>query len=124
MANKDKPAKSVKAPSQEAIKSQDGPSKTPLTEVVNQLRKELVELKKSAESEELKFTLEEVEVELQVGLTWEAGGKIGFDCWFYKAELSPSVNQATTQTIKLKLKPMAPGGGTFNTSGSAPRQSP
>ncbi|NQV25799.1 MAG: hypothetical protein HQ518_15685 [Rhodopirellula sp.] len=79
--------------------------KFPLSQVVNQLRSELKELQKTAQEHELQFSLEGVEVELQVGLSAEIGGKIGFNCWIYQAEVSPNAKRENVQTIRLTLKP-------------------
>lgn len=83
-------------------------STIPLAKIVDELRAELITLRDSAEGKGFKFNLDEVEVELKVGVTYEGGGKIAFKCWIYEAEGGASVNRETVQTVKLKLSPTEP----------------
>lgn len=78
----------------------------PLKEVVNGLRNELAELNSEVGNQSLQFEVGEVEIELQVAITAEGGGKLGFKC-FYEVELGAAIERATTHTLKLKLVPRA-----------------
>lgn len=86
------------------------PPPIPLADIVNQLRSELVALNQQAQGQPLQFTLESAEVELQVGVTMEAGGKLGFTCWIYQAEGAAKAANTTVQKLKLTLKPRSGGG--------------
>ncbi|MCB9759504.1 MAG: hypothetical protein H6739_06660 [Alphaproteobacteria bacterium] len=97
-----------------------------LEDVVDQLRLELKLLQKKAaeDQEELRFLINEVEIELQVVVTktvvGEAGVKVGF--WTVVeagAKASGGWEKANTQTLRLKLKPVQvpPGTGTTNEDG-------
>ncbi|MCO6459719.1 MAG: hypothetical protein J5I93_30880 [Pirellulaceae bacterium] len=82
-------------------------SRIPLRDVANQLREEIDNLRRESENQQLRFLVDEAEVELQVGLTFDGGGKIGFNCWLYSVEAGANIERATVQTIRLKLKPRA-----------------
>lgn len=83
----------------------------PLGMVIDKLRSELAALRDDAKDKELKFQVGEIEVELQVGITVDAHGEIGFDCWLYKAAGNVGIERASTQTVKLKLTPVWKHGG-------------
>lgn len=78
--------------------------KIPLSEMLAELRKEL--LKAQGEEEALKFRIEDIEIELQVGTTKEGQGKGSVKFWVYNAEAGVAASQAKTQKLKLKLKPV------------------
>ena len=54
--------------------------KVPLSELIAELRSELVEAQKEGTGKKLRFKIEEIEIELKVGITKEveAGGKVKF----------------------------------------------
>ena len=81
------------------------PESFPLEKVIDELRGQLKTLSEKAGEKEFTFSLDEVEVELQVGLTAEIEGKIGFNCWIYKAEATPKIAREGVQTIRLKMRP-------------------
>jgi len=53
----------------------------PLSELIAELRSELAEAQKEGAGKELRFTVEEIEIELKVGITKEVGAaaKVKFD---------------------------------------------
>jgi hypothetical protein len=84
-----------------------------LREVVDQLREELGLMMDTASGEALRFAVESIDIELQVGVTKEAkaGAKASFVVFGIGAELGGEGKVATerTQTIKLTLKPRRGG---------------
>ncbi|MEL6106000.1 MAG: trypco2 family protein [Planctomycetota bacterium] len=95
--------------------------KLPLSDVISHLRSELIDAQAKAEGEELRFLVEEAQIELQVGVTKGADGKVGVKFWVYSAEGGGKLEQETTQKITLKLKPEE-NGRAFKASGTAPRK--
>lgn len=76
-----------------------------LAEVVQGLRQELAEAVKQAANEALKFELQEVELELQVAVTKEAGAEAKFKFWIFEVGgVSGAVEKGVVQTVRLKMK--------------------
>lgn len=94
----------VKTKLEELAASIETPTR-PLGLVIDKLRSELAALNRDSGDKNLQFQVEEIEVELQVGITAGADGEIGFDCWLYNAKVNATFERASTQTVKLKLKP-------------------
>ncbi len=80
--------------------------KIPLSEMLAQLRKDLLQTQEEGKGSDLKFQIEDIEIELQIATTKEAGGGGGVKFWVYNAEAKVDVSEAKTQTLKLKLKPV------------------
>ena len=80
-----------------------------LRKVVDQLREELAALSQTAGGEELQFIVEDIELELRCAVT--KGGETDAKAKFWVLELGAKGEYKTdnTQTIKLKLKPIAKG---------------
>jgi hypothetical protein len=80
--------------------------KFPLSDVVVELRRELLEAQRKAAEARLKFEVQEIELELQVGTG--ATGKAGFGVafWVYSAEAEGEISRESLQTVRLKLKPV------------------
>ena len=92
-------------------------SEIPLADVVGQLRKELRASMKAGEGEDLRFEVEDVELEMQVVVTkggaGEFGGEGGVKLWVIgKAggKVSGKYESSQIQKVKLRLRPK-PGGG-------------
>lgn len=80
----------------------------PLAEVIASLRSGLNQARADGHAEkDLRFLVEEAEVELQFGVTKGVEGKVGVNFWVYSAEGGPKLEQEAVQTIRLKLKPEA-----------------
>ncbi len=82
-----------------------------LANVVQGLRQELLKAVEQAKGEELRFEVQEMELELQVGVT--AGGEAGVGLKFWVVELGSvkgTLERSTVQTVRLKLKPAGKGG--------------
>ena len=72
-----------------------------LSEVVDQLRKELLAAQSKIQGSDLKFEVLDIEVELQVVTTKSGGGGVKFF-----VEAAGSISKAQTQKLKFKLKPV------------------
>lgn len=81
-----------------------------LSEMLGQLREELLKARGQSEGLELKFLIEDIEIELQVVTTKGGRGGGGVKFWVYNAEAEVNASQAKTQKLKLKLKPVGPDG--------------
>ncbi|MFF4250253.1 trypco2 family protein [Streptomyces sp. NPDC001663] len=74
-----------------------------LAEMVAALRSELQVAQRSAEREELRFGIADVEVEATVQITRSAAGKAGVQFWVVQAGGELARGNATTHRIKLSL---------------------
>jgi len=85
-------------------------AKISLSEMVLSLRSELQKAQYQAEGQDLRFRVEDIEIELELAATQEgeAGGKVDF--WVYSADLKGKMTDAITQRLKLRLKPLTPEG--------------
>lgn len=82
-----------------------------LANVVQGLRQELLKAVEQAKGEELRFEVQEMELELQVQVTKEVGAEAKLKFWVIDAGgVSGSVEKSTVQTVRLKLKPKGKGG--------------
>ena len=79
--------------------------KIALSELLVELRRELQEAQKAAAKEDLRFKVEDVELELQVGASAESEGKAGAKFWVYNAEVKGAIAKEATHTVRLKLAP-------------------
>lgn len=78
----------------------------PLSEMLGQLREELLTARAKSEGSDLKFQIEDIEIELQIVTTKGGKGGGGVKFWVYNAEAEINASQAKTQKLKLKLKPV------------------
>jgi hypothetical protein len=85
--------------------------KIALSETILQLRRELLDAQRQADREDLKFLIEENEVELQVTATKEKAGRGRVKFWVVDAELQGKVAHEAVQTLRLKLKPIVGSSG-------------
>ena len=97
-------------------------STIPLAEVVQELRRQLQQATKAAEGEDLRFTVEDLELELQVVVTKDVSAKAGFSFSVLlgqgSAEASAGYEKSLVQTVKIKLRPNPSNGKALNLSGS------
>ncbi len=92
-------------------------SEIPLTEVMGQLRKEMLAAVEAGKGEGLQFEVQDVEVEMQVvvskGGAGELGGEGGIRLWVLgkaAGKLSGKYESSQIQKVKLKLRPKLDGG--------------
>ncbi len=97
-------------------------STIPLADVIQELRSELLAATAAGEGQELRFDVEELNLELQVVVTKggsaEAGAKGGVKFWVLNAESSAEVQgkyeSSRLQKVSLKLKPKTASGEAFD----------
>ncbi len=76
-----------------------------LSELIAELRRELAEAQVQGQGLQPQLRIEEAEIELQVVITREDNAGIGVKFWVLNADVKDKRADATTQKIKLKLKP-------------------
>jgi len=81
-------------------------NKIPLSEMIKQLRQELLDAQADGDEVPLRFEIQDIEIELTVATTKEAGGGGGVKFWVYNADAKVGVTDNKTQKLKLKLKPV------------------
>lgn len=73
-----------------------------LADAIEALRAELIKAIDEGEGQSMRFSLEPIELSIQVGVTKDANGKLGWKV----IELGGSYEKMTTQTLTLKLSPL------------------
>lgn len=76
-----------------------------LQELIQQLRADLSRAMKDGENADLRFELQAIDLELQVAVTKEDGGQIGFKILPFSGTATDKLDRKVTQTIRLKLAP-------------------
>jgi Trypsin-co-occurring domain 2 len=76
-----------------------------LSELIAELRRELAKAQAQGQGLQPRLRIEEAEIELQVVITREDNAGIGVKFWVLNADIKDKRADATTQKIKLKLKP-------------------
>jgi hypothetical protein len=84
-----------------------------LSELIAELRRELAEAQVKGQGLQPRLRIEEAEIELQVVITREDNTGIGVKFWVLNADMKDKRADATTQKVKLKLKPTDATGGNF-----------
>ena len=85
-------------------------ARIPLVEAIRSLRRELATAVKESEGEDLRFRLRDVELELQMGVTTEAGGEGGIQSWVVSLGAKGSTARVATHTVKLSLEAIGSDG--------------
>jgi len=80
-----------------------------LSTMLASLRKELGKAQQEGDGKEIKFAVSDVELELQLTVTEEGGGKAGVKFWVVNAETGGKITSQSIQKIKLNLKPETNG---------------
>lgn len=81
-----------------------------LSDVVEQLRTDLLVAKREGEGSELRFALDSVEIELRVAVTKDIEGGAKAKFWVIEAGGKGKFGDSKTQTIRLKMTPKGPHG--------------
>jgi hypothetical protein len=84
-----------------------------LSDLIAELRRELAVAQIKGQGLHPRLRIEEAEIELQVVITREDSDGIGVKFWVLNADMKDKRADATTQKIKLKLKPSDVEGGDF-----------
>lgn len=76
-----------------------------LSDVIEELRTELLVAMKEGDGKELRFGVDSVEVELQVAVTKETEGEAKAKFWVLEVGGKGKLADARTQTVRLTLTP-------------------
>lgn len=76
-----------------------------LAEMISALRAELNRAQGDGADEPIRFTVEDVELELSIAVENKVGGKVGAKFFVLTSEVGGEARDTVTQKIKLKLKP-------------------
>jgi hypothetical protein len=93
----------------------------PLADVIEELRRELVEAASRGEGQPVRFRLLPVEIELQVVVSREVGAKGGVKFWVVNAGGKLATSNTLTHTLKVSLEPHSQAGGELLVSGLGTR---
>lgn len=77
--------------------------KIPLAKMIGQLRAELLEAQRQGEGTDLRFLIEDVDIELQLATTQEGEGGFGIRFWVLDANAGGRGSEVLTQRVRLKL---------------------
>ncbi|MCP4696835.1 MAG: hypothetical protein GY862_08295 [Gammaproteobacteria bacterium] len=91
-----------------------------LSDMLLALRHELQEAQTKAAGQNLKFSVEDIELEVKVATSAKAVGKGGVKFWVYNAEAGGKIGTETMHTIRLKMKPESADGSPLQVSGQTP----
>ncbi|MFQ5544332.1 MAG: trypco2 family protein [Nitrospiria bacterium] len=80
-----------------------------LSKMLASLRKELGAAQQEGDGKDIKFAIDDIELELQLTVAEEGGGKAGVKFWVVNAETGAKVTSQSIQKIKLNLKPETKG---------------
>lgn len=84
-------------------------AKLELSAVLGELRNEIAKAQLSAEGEDVRFKVKDIEVELQTAVDWELGGEGGGKIKFWvldiDAKASGKYKNSATHKIKVSLTP-------------------
>ncbi len=83
-----------------------------LADMIVKLRKDLRQAQQKAAQEDLRFQVEEIELEVQVTTAKEGEAKAGVNFYVYTAEAGGVLRHEDAHTLRLKLKPLSGEGDT------------
>lgn len=96
-----------------------GPS---LAAAIAQARVELEQARAEGSDKEVQFQVEEMELEFAVDVSGSAGADAGVRFWVVSMGVKGEVRRGDTNRVKIKLKPITPGGADLEVgSGQARR---
>lgn len=82
-----------------------------LASAIANLRKQLQKAIKEGEGQDLRFAVQDIEVELKCLVKSEGGRGLGVKFWVINAEAKRKIANETVQTVKLKLRLVGKDGG-------------
>ena len=85
--------------------------KLQLADFLVALREELQEAQRKAAGENLKFAVENIDLEAQFTTSAEGNAKFGVKFWVYHAEAGGKVASQTVHKVTLSMKPVMEDGG-------------
>ena len=80
-------------------------SQLELSQLISSLRTELAKAQSEGEGKEVRFTVEDVELELEISAEEQGEGGIAAKFYVLTTQFKANKKGAVTQRIKLKLKP-------------------
>lgn len=80
-------------------------NKLELAEMIKSLRQELIEAQRAGKDEKLRFTVEDVELDLDVVMEAEGEGGVAAKFYVLTSHFKAKRKDVVTQKIRLKLKP-------------------
>src|SRR5579859_1136058 len=83
----------------------------PLSEMVQSLRAEVQDSIAQSKDQPLRFSVEKIELELNVEVTRDVGGQGKIQFWVLSGGASASQKSASKQTFRLTLLPVSADGG-------------
>ncbi|HEX4954674.1 MAG TPA: trypco2 family protein [Thermoanaerobaculia bacterium] len=89
-------------------------SRIRLATMVQQLREELAEAVRQGKGQEIQFELGDIELELQVVVSREGTGKLGFSVLGFEAGIGDKEDESRVQKLKLVLRPQNATGDTIH----------
>lgn len=93
-----------------------------LANVLVALRHELNESQRRAQEENIKFGIDEIDIELEVVTLKSAEAKCGVKFWVYNAEGGGKLASESRHKLRLKLRPEGPGGEPLKVAGEVTRR--
>jgi hypothetical protein len=78
-------------------------SRIPLAKMLAELRTELLAAQQEGEGKDVRFLVDDIEIELQIATTQEDTGGVGIKFWVINADARLKDAEASTQKVKLKL---------------------
>lgn len=94
-----------------------------VSEAIESLRSELAKAQQNGEGKDLRFTVQEVELELDVLLDVEADGKAKANVWLVAGEVKGKVSNSHAHKLKIKLQPLQKGNQPLEVSGTSSQPS-
>jgi hypothetical protein len=82
-----------------------------LTEAVQGLRDQLISCVESSAGQQIKFEVEEIDLEFVVELRRDVNAKAGFRAWVTSVDLQGGAARNSTHRVSIKLRPKESGSG-------------
>lgn len=93
-----------------------------LSDALVNLRKDLLAAEEKARGQNLRFKVEDIEVEFLVTTALECASDVGADFWVLSTRAELKKSKETGHKVRLKLKPITEGDGDLEVSGTIPSE--